>query len=53
MTDAEHYRAQAALSFEIADCLSDKEAAERVRESARKTIRLAERLEAAEARLER
>jgi hypothetical protein len=49
MSQSDDYRAQAKLSFEIANCLSDKEAAERVRESARKSLRVSDRLAAMEA----
>jgi hypothetical protein len=49
MSQSDDYRAQAKLSFEIADCLSDKEAAERVRESARKSLRVADQLAQTEA----
>jgi hypothetical protein len=44
MSQSDDYRAQAKLSFEIANCLSDKVAAERVRDSARKSLRVADRL---------
>jgi hypothetical protein len=41
MSQSDDYRAQAKLSFEIANCLSDNnEAAGRVRESARKSLRV-------------
>jgi hypothetical protein len=48
MTDAAYYRAQAELSFEIADSLSDHIAAEDVRATARKYLRRAEELERTE-----
>ena len=49
MSQSDDYRAQAKLSLEIANCLSDKEAAELVRESARKSLRVADRLTQMEA----
>jgi hypothetical protein len=51
MSESDDYRAQAKLSFQIANCLSDPEAAERVRESARKALRIADRLVVMEAQL--
>ena len=51
MSQSDDYRAQAKLSFEIANCLCDNEAAERVRESARKSLRVADRLAQMEAQL--
>jgi hypothetical protein len=48
MTDAAYYRAQAELSFKIADSLSDHIAAEEVRTTARKYLRRAEELEQTE-----
>ena len=45
MTDAAYYRAQAELSFQIAESLSDPIAAEDVRTTARKYLRSAEELE--------
>ena len=48
MTDAAYYRAQAELSFQIADILSDHLAAEDIRATARKYLHRAEELEQAE-----
>jgi hypothetical protein len=42
------FRAHAALSFEIADVLSDRQAAEQVRAAAERYLRRAEELEARE-----
>jgi hypothetical protein len=45
LKNADRYRAQAELSFRIAECLSDHVAAEGVRADARRYERLADKLD--------
>ena len=53
MTDANYYRAQAELSFQIASSLSDKTAADDVRAAAWHQLLRAEQIDAVERRFAR